>query len=87
MSPILPHARGTLTVVPHDLVCLRLDVLVLGQGPSGPLQVFFLHRGPLLLDGAFRSASLGKVESLTIQCLEMKTPQLWRGLLLPRLPN
>lgn len=60
MSPALPRACTTLTTVPHDLVCLRLDLLVLGQVPSGPLQVFFLHRGTLLLDGGFGSANLGK---------------------------
>lgn len=65
---------GTLTIVPHDLVCLRLDLLVLGQVPSGPLQVFFLHRGTLLLDRGFRSANLGKPRTLQIQRLDMKTP-------------
>lgn len=60
MSSALPWACSALTTVPHDLVCLRLDLLILGQVPAGPLQVFFLHRGTLLLDGGFSSANLGK---------------------------
>lgn len=57
------------TIVPHDLVCLRLDLLVLGQAPSGPLQVFFLHRGALLLDGGIRSTNLGKPRALQFNAL------------------
>lgn len=56
------HRRGgrtSLLTFPHDLVGLGLDFLVPGQVPSGPLQVLLLHRGPLLLDGGFLSASLG----------------------------
>lgn len=49
---------GLLTLL-HDLVGLGLDRLVLGQVPSGPLQVLLLHRGALLLDGGSLGASLG----------------------------
>lgn len=50
------HRRGSRTgllTLPHDLVGLGLDLLVLGQVPSGPLQVLLLRRGALLLDGGF----------------------------------
>lgn len=55
-------SRASLFTFPHDLVGLGLDLLVLGQVSSGPLQVFLLHRGTLLLDGSICSAHLGHGE-------------------------
>lgn len=50
--------QASLLTIPHDLVSLRFDFLVLVQVPSGPLQVLLLHGWPLLLDGGCRSAIL-----------------------------